>query len=168
MAFAVPIFSESFALDMVYKKIVIIFKTLDWHWRLDWGLLPSWCSAWFSTGIRSSWKYYGQISFNEICRKIFSWNCSWILLERSLGWRIYLRICWFQGWIIFRYLFTSMTSLLTHTVAHSTRPFYRPKINHQPLKKFLSLAVSWVKVVKKGKILTFKVNFLCKKSYKSF
>ena len=50
-----------------------------------------------------------------------------------------------------------MNSLLTHTVAHSTRPSYRPKINHQPLKKFLSLAVSWVKVVKNGKILTFKV-----------
>ena len=60
----------------------------------------------------------------------------------------------------------SMTSLLTHIVAHSTtstRPFYRPKINHQHLKKFLSLAVSWVKVVKNGKILTFKVNFLCQK-----
>ena len=37
---------------------------------------------------------------------------------------------------------TSMTSLLTHTVAHSTRPSYRPRINHQPLKKFLSLAIS--------------------------
>ena len=39
-------------------------------------------------------------------------------------------------------IFNSMTSLLTHTVAHSLRPSYRPKINHQPLKKFLSLAVS--------------------------
>ena len=28
-----------------------------------------------------------------------------------------------------------MTSLLTHTVAHSTRPYYRPKINNQSLKK---------------------------------
>ena len=36
----------------------------------------------------------------------------------------------------------SMTSLLTHTGAHSTRPSYRPKVNNQPLKKFLSLAVS--------------------------
>jgi hypothetical protein len=36
----------------------------------------------------------------------------------------------------------SMTSLLTQTVAHSTRLFYRPRINHQPLKKFLSLVVS--------------------------
>ena len=30
-----------------------------------------------------------------------------------------------------------MTSLISHTVAHSTRPSYRPKINNQPLKKFL-------------------------------
>ena len=36
----------------------------------------------------------------------------------------------------------SMTSLLTHTVAHSTRPSFRLKTNNQPLKKFLSLAVS--------------------------
>jgi hypothetical protein len=62
----------------------------------------------------------------------------------------------------------SMTSFLTHTVAHSTRPSFRPKIYNQPLKKFLSLAVSWVKVVKNGKILTFKVNFLCQKLSESF
>ena len=59
--------------------------------------------------------------------------------------------------------FINMTSLLTHTVAHFTRPSFRPKSNNQPLKKFLSLAVSWVKVVKNCKILTFKVNFLCQK-----
>ena len=35
-----------------------------------------------------------------------------------------------------------MTSILAHTVAHSTRPSFRPKINSQPLKHFLSLAVS--------------------------
>ena len=39
-------------------------------------------------------------------------------------------------------IWVSMTSLLTHTVAHSTRPFFRPKTNNQPLKKFLSLAFS--------------------------
>ena len=59
----------------------------------------------------------------------------------------------------------SVTSLLTHTLAHSTRPSFRLSSNNQPLKKFLSLAVSWVKVVKNGKILTFKVNFLCQKSF---
>ena len=40
----------------------------------------------------------------------------------------------------------SMTSLLTHTVAHSTRHSFRPKTNNQPLKKFLSLAVSCQKL----------------------
>ena len=30
---------------------------------------------------------------------------------------------------------TSMTSLLMHTVAHSTRHSFRPKTNNQPLKK---------------------------------
>ena len=52
-----------------------------------------------------------------------------------------------------------MTSLLMHTVAHSTRPSFRLKPNDQPLKKFLSLVVSRVKVVKNCKILTFKVKY---------
>ena len=60
------------------------------------------------------------------------------------------------------YMHISITSLLTHTVAHSTGPSFRLKTNNQPFKKFLSLSVSWVKVVKNGKISTFKVNFLCK------
>ena len=41
-----------------------------------------------------------------------------------------------------------MTSLLTHTVTHITSYSFRRKTNNQPLKKFLSLSVSWVKVVK--------------------
>ena len=49
-----------------------------------------------------------------------------------------------------------MISLLTHTVAHSNRPSFRPKTNNQPLKKFLSLAISWVKVVKNCKILIYE------------
>ena len=57
----------------------------------------------------------------------------------------------------------SMTTLLTHTVAHSTKPSFMPKTNNQPLKKFLSLLLSWAKVVKNGQILTFKVNFYVKK-----
>ena len=36
----------------------------------------------------------------------------------------------------------SMTSLLTHNVAYSTRPSFRPKTNNQPIQKFLSHAVS--------------------------
>ena len=63
---------------------------------------------------------------------------------------------------------SSMTSLLMHTVAHSTRLYFTLKINNQLLKKFFSLSVSWVKVVKYGKILTFKVNFLCQKLSESF
>ena len=35
----------------------------------------------------------------------------------------------------------SMTSLLMHIVAHSTKPSFRRKINNQPLKKFLCLVV---------------------------
>ena len=57
----------------------------------------------------------------------------------------------------------SMTTLLTHTVAHSTKSSFMPKTNNQLPKKFLSLAPSCAKVVKNGKILTFKVNFLCQK-----
>ena len=38
--------------------------------------------------------------------------------------------------------YLSMTILLTHTVAHSTKPSPRPKTNNQPPKKFLSLALS--------------------------
>ena len=45
-------------------------------------------------------------------------------------------------------IYDSMTFLLTHNVAHSTRHSFRPKTNNQPIKKFLSLAFSWVKVVK--------------------
>ena len=54
-----------------------------------------------------------------------------------------------------------MTTLLTHTVAYSTKPSFMPKTNNQPPKKCLSLALSWAKFVKNGKI--FKVNFLCQK-----
>ena len=56
----------------------------------------------------------------------------------------------------------SMTTLLTHDVAHSTKPSSRPKTNNQLPKKFLSLALSWAKLVRNGKILTFKVNFYVK------
>ena len=46
------------------------------------------------------------------------------------------------------FMFISMTSLLTHNIAHSTMHSFRPKTNNQPIKKFLSLALSWAKVVK--------------------
>ena len=50
--------------------------------------------------------------------------------------------------ILMTNLFVSMTTLLTHTVAHSTKPSFMPKTNNQPPKKFLSLALSWAKLVK--------------------
>ena len=67
------------------------------------------------------------------------------------------------GQICLQQLLVSKTTLLIHTVAHSTRHFFRPKTKNHPIKKFLSPTVSWVKVVKNCKILTFKVNFLCQK-----
>ena len=40
------------------------------------------------------------------------------------------------------YTLVSMTQLLTHSVAHSTKPSSRPKTNNQPtIKKFLGLAI---------------------------
>ena len=38
--------------------------------------------------------------------------------------------------------FFSMTTPLTHTVAHSTKPSFMPKTNNQLPKKVLSLALS--------------------------
>ena len=57
----------------------------------------------------------------------------------------------------------SMITLLMHTIAHSTKPSFMHKTNNQATKKLLSLALSWAKVFKNGKILTFKVNFLRQK-----
>ena len=57
----------------------------------------------------------------------------------------------------------SMTSLLTHTVAHSTRLSFRPKTNNQPIKKFLILAVSWLKLSKIAKFWLSKSIFNVKK-----
>ena len=39
-------------------------------------------------------------------------------------------------------VYVSMTTLLTHTVAHFTKPSFMTKTNNQPLKKFLSLSLS--------------------------
>ena len=36
----------------------------------------------------------------------------------------------------------SMTTLLTHTVAHSTKPSFRPKTNNQPPKKLEKIEAS--------------------------
>ena len=46
------------------------------------------------------------------------------------------------GYLISIYGKYGMTTLFTHTVAHSTKHFYRPKTNNQPHEKFLSLVLS--------------------------
>ena len=48
--------------------------------------------------------------------------------------------------------YISMTSLLTHTVAHSTRPSFRPKTINQPLKK----STFYVKIIR----IFLKKNFI--------
>ena len=65
-------------------------------------------------------------------------------------------------------LYSSMTQLLSHTIAHFTGSSFMLKANNQPYKIFFDLSFSWVNVVKNCKILTFKVNFLCQKLSESF
>ena len=65
-------------------------------------------------------------------------------------------------------LYSSMTQLLSHTIAHFTGSSFMLKANNQPYKKVLALVFSWVNVVKNCKILTFKVNFLRQKLSESF
>ena len=64
--------------------------------------------------------------------------------------------------------YSSMTQLLSHTIAHFTGPSFMLKANNQPYKKNFGLAFSWAKVVKNCKILTFKVNFRCQKLSEAF
>ena len=72
---------------------------------------------------------------------IFGWNLVILVIVHSASWlSAYSPILCL--------LYTSMTQLLTHSVAHSTKPSSRPQTNNQSSKMFLSLAVSWVKVVK--------------------
>ena len=66
---------------------------------------------------------------------------------------------------------TSMTTLLTHTVAYSTKPSFMPKTINQPPKKCLSLALSWAKMAKMAKfwahflLLTFLKTSIFKPLY---
>ena len=55
-------------------------------------------------------------------------------------------------------LFVRMTTTLMHTVAHSSKHSFKTQTNNHSIKKKLS----WVKVVKNCKILTFKVNVYVK------
>ena len=60
------------------------------------------------------------------------------LLGCILNPEILKKICCQNG----QSLQVSMTSLLTHNVAHSTRHSFRPKPRNQSVKKFFSLAIS--------------------------
>ena len=81
--------------------------------------------------------------------------------------------CQVSNWGIHNRI-VSMTQHLTHSsVAHFTRPSFRPKINNQSIKNLLSLTVSWLKVVKNLKKLWLsksifyveKYTNLCKKNF---
>ena len=56
-----------------------------------------------------------------------------------------------QGFKSTYHEYYSMTTLLTHTVAHSTKPSFRSKTNNQPLKKFLFLCSVEQKLSKLGR-----------------
>ena len=91
-----------------------------------------------------SWTYYKHGRYNHGCAIWFYWTLYskqqvivWYFLAVSSEPFFY-----FYANSPFTFTIHSMTSLLTPPVAHSSRPSYRPKINNQPLKKFLSLVVS--------------------------
>ena len=113
--------------------------------------------------------YYFSWDNHEIkayLKLLLAASCRWVLtkyLTRYVLVKLVTSICF-----VTTSTYISMTTLLTNTVAHSTKPSFMPKTDNQPPKKFLSLALSWAKVVKNGKILTFKVNFLCQKISESF
>ena len=122
---------------------------------------------------RSSWTTPKVVKLQEQ-KMILSLMClmqPWLqLTTMEICKFILFASCKIVNWVyhILSFTLNSMTSLLIHTVPHSTRPSFKPKTNNQLIKKFLSLAVSCVKVVKKCKFLTFKVNFLCQKLSESF
>ena len=75
---------------------------------------------------------------------------------------------WWHRLLIMMKLKVSMTQLWKHTVAHSTMPSFRPKANNQPIKKFFSIATTWVNVVKMCKNSDFQSQFSMSKMIRSF
>ena len=61
-------------------------------------------------------------------------------------------------------IYFSMTSLLAHTVAQSTKRRFLPKNLSQLVIFVIELAFTWSWVNKNHQNLIFKVNFLCQKS----
>ena len=71
-------------------------------------------------------------------------------------------------WLRFSLSFiqSSMTSLLKHSVAHSSSLFFRPKTNNQLIKKFLSKSCQKMDVIFENKVvqkLKFSKNVNIKK-----
>ena len=100
-------------------------------------------------------KKYLTIDWNQF-RRIFTFSHICIFTHLHFHESLMINSCYSRYYVHREKL--SMTSLLTHTVTHSNRPSFRPKTNNQPIKKFWSLVVSWVKVVKNCKMLTFKIK----------
>ena len=102
-----------------------------WGWEVLQAILLSIVISLPSAGMIhwTKWSLFTDVMMNLFTKSMFS--------------------LYFQSWPrINIHVTTKYTSLLMQTVAQFTRPSFRPKNNNQPLKKFLSLAGSWVKVVK--------------------
>ena len=62
----------------------------------------------------------------------------------------------------------SMTTLLTHTVAHSTKPSYMPKTNNQPPKKVFKSCAKLSKSCQKWQNSDFQSQFSMSKNIRIF
>ena len=93
----------------------------------------------------SSWNFFKELQILFAKTPLYNYSCLTFdraciaCMRHPIDKRHRLAIYW---------LLLIMTTRLTHTVAHSTKPSFRPKTNNQPLKKFLSPGLSWAKVVK--------------------
>ena len=85
-----------------------------------------------SLAIERSFGFLGTLPYRLKISGFFNLCLHWVSVVRFF----------FDGRAYKRVAYASMTTLLTHTDAHSTKPSFRPKTNNQPLKKFLSLALS--------------------------
>ena len=157
------------------KNISTILQWRFWPGRKQTRYLASCYKVWESDGIwpnGSVWrrrKILVLVHWKSNSR--IRWRVPLDYFMSSAFFEFSIWFTWVSGgvwWWFLWYMFVSMTLLLMHTVAHSNRLSFRPKTNNQPIKKFLGLVVSWVKVVKNCNILTCKVNFLCQKWSESF
>ena len=113
--------------------------------------------------IRKRWITYDYGIFTRTCYWVTAWP-RWLVLRicdfENIGCGV-LSLVWSKSVLqkmvshmkefqknLLSSNYPIMTSLLTHNFAHCTMHSFRPKTNNQPIKKFLSLAFTWVKVVK--------------------